>query len=150
MSVNLTSAKQNTVEKSLEGHNFLITGKAGTGKSCVVSKIESSLRQSGKKVNVVCSTGKACDVYKTKPLAQYPRTVHSFLGIGTASAPFANLVERAVNNKDVSRNVKTADCIIYDECWMGSARLLELLHGILSECRENNRPFGGCQVRILK
>ena len=149
MSVNLTREQQNTVEKSLEGHNFLIAGKATTGKSCVVSKIESSPRQSGNKVNV-CSTGKACDVYKNKPPAQYPRTAHSFLGIGTASALFANLVERAVKNKVVSRNVKTADCIIYDECSMGSARLLELLHGILSECRENNRPFGGCQVRILK
>lgn len=148
MSVQLTNEQEACICKSLEGHNFLITGKAGTGKSCVVCEMEASLRASGKMVKVICSTGMACDVYRRKFLAQNPSTVHSFLGIGTASAPFQSVVERATKSKDVVKRLKSTDCVIWDECSMGSARLLELLHEIVCFCRENRQPFGGCQVKI--
>ena len=45
------------------GHNALITGKAGTGKSFLVQEIFKSLVRSGKRVRIVCSSGIAGTVY---------------------------------------------------------------------------------------
>ncbi|WAR02412.1 PIF1-like protein [Mya arenaria] len=47
----------------MEGHNFLINGPAGSGKSTVISAIVRSLKSLGKAVQLTCSTGIACHVY---------------------------------------------------------------------------------------
>ena len=146
MSRQLTEEQNLCVEKSLEGHNMLIQGKAGTGKSHVVCKVDKSLARAGKQVRIICSTGMACDVFKGKVLNN-PSTVHSFLGIGTANAPFDTVVRTATQCEAVSKKLQSLNCVIWDECSMGSARLLELFHEIASTCRKNQQPFGGCQVK---
>jgi len=39
------------------GHNFLLTGSAGTGKTTLIRQITSTVRQNGKKVVVTATTG---------------------------------------------------------------------------------------------
>ena len=87
----LTEEHNLCVEKSSEGYNMLIQRKAGTGKSHVVCKVDESLAKAGKQVHIICSTGMACDLFKGKVLNN-PSTVHSFLRIGTANAPFDTVV----------------------------------------------------------
>ena len=41
-----------------------------------------------------------------------------------------------------------AKFVVCDECLMGSARLLELFHGITSQIHGNLRPFGGMQCIV--
>ena len=56
------------------GHNLLITGQAGVGKSRLVTSILKDCESRNRKVAVVCSSGIACTVYASG-LAS---TVHSF------------------------------------------------------------------------
>ena len=44
------------------GHNILITGQAGTGKSTVVNAIRNDCKQRGLQVDLICSSGIACQV----------------------------------------------------------------------------------------
>ena len=60
----LTPGQAQIVSVASRGHNVLITGQAGTGKSTVVEEIISNLNAVGLKVAVVCSSGIACTVYE--------------------------------------------------------------------------------------
>ena len=72
-----------------KGHNLLITGQAGSGKSTVVKEIMSALRKAGFNVSVVCASGIACTVYDPGVAS----TVHSHYGLGVADLPSQKLVE---------------------------------------------------------
>lgn len=47
-----------------EGHNLLITGQAGTGKTKIIKTIIATLKQQGKKVMVTAPTGLAANLYE--------------------------------------------------------------------------------------
>ena len=68
-----------------KGHNALISGQAGTGKSYLVKEICLRLKEQGKHVAVVCYSGLAGTVYKDC-MKSVP-TVHSYYGLGTADIP---------------------------------------------------------------
>ena len=61
---------------SAKGHNLLITGQAGVGKSEVVKRIISDANARGRKI--------ACQVYDPGVAS----TVHSFYGLMTAELPW--------------------------------------------------------------
>ena len=65
-----------------KGHNVLITGQAGVGKSEVVKFIIRSLRAVGKNVGVVCASGIATQVYeKGQASTVLPSEVHKTNGL---------------------------------------------------------------------
>ena len=68
---------------AFEGHNLLITGQAGVGKSEVVKAFIGKAKDAGKKIGVICSSGIACQVYDRGVAS----TVHSFYGLSTAELP---------------------------------------------------------------
>lgn len=145
--IELTCEQLDCVKAALEGHNFSIFGEAGTGKSKVVSEI---CRRKGSDIQVICSTGIACEVFKGDSNLAYPAsTVHSFLGVGTAKGSFNHVVRKACANPVVRKRIADAKCLVWDECSMGSARLLELFHKITSQIRGNLRPFGGIQCILV-
>ena len=133
----LAEEQKSYLARSKEGHNFLIQGKAGTGKSFVVCKMADCLRKFGKNVQLVA-----------KWLTCFPITVHSFLGVGTASAPLSTVIQNATKRDVVKAALSEVDTVIWDECSMGSSRLLEMFHRIACVCRKSSEPFGGCQVGI--
>ena len=63
MGENLTSEQAGNFQFSRSGHNILVTGQAGTGKSRVVNVIRDDCRQRRLKVAVICSSVIACQVY---------------------------------------------------------------------------------------
>ena len=143
----LTCEQLDCVHAALEGHNFSIFGEAGTGKSKVVSEI---CRRKGSDIKVICSTGIACEVFKGDNNLAYPAaTVHSFLGVGTAKGSFDYVCRKACSNPVVRKRILDAKCVVWDECSMGSARLLELFHEITSQIRGNLRPFREMQCIIV-
>ena len=79
------------------GHNILVTGQAGTGKSRVVNVIRDDCRQRGLKVAVICSSGIACQVCDRGVAS----TVHSYYGLGAADMPSGQLIDRATSNVGV-------------------------------------------------
>ncbi|MES9883832.1 MAG: AAA family ATPase [Sedimenticola sp.] len=60
----LNSLQHSALKMAEEGHNFVLLGSAGTGKSFVIGKIVESLNKMGKNVALTCSTGIACHVYE--------------------------------------------------------------------------------------
>ena len=130
------------------GHNALITGKAGTGKTFLVQEIFKSLVRSGKHVRIVCSSGIACTVY-TETNAS---TVHSFYRLRTKELQWKQLVERSSRDSQVVQNIQRLDCLIWDEVSMSSRRMLELanlIHLYVSEALHNPMPFDGIQLVLV-
>ena len=101
-----------------QGHNALITGQAGAGKSEVVSHIIRNALSVGKSVAVVCSSGISCTVYERG----HASTVHSWYGLQDANMPWRKVVERAADNSLVRERVRSVDVIIWDEASMSRNR----------------------------
>ena len=59
----MNSQQLQAVNLASHGHNLLMLGSAGTGKSNVVSDIANVIHSKGLCVQVTCSTGIACAVY---------------------------------------------------------------------------------------
>ena len=57
------SGEEKAMKLALEGHNFLMVGTAGSGKTYLVNKLAESLIKLGKHVQITCSTGIACSNY---------------------------------------------------------------------------------------
>ena len=69
---------------AFEGHNLLITGQAGVGKSEVVKAFIGKTKAAGMEIEVICPSGFACQVYDLG----VESTVHSFYGLSTVELPW--------------------------------------------------------------
>ena len=140
---------QNTIVKfASEGHNLLITGQAGVGKSEVVKTIIGTAKARGKKVAVICSSGIACQVYDRGEAS----TVHSYYGLSTAELPWRQVIDRSCENSLIRDRIKAIDVIIWDEASMSSQRMFELvnfLHHELATDDCKNLPFAGKQIILI-
>ena len=137
------------MKTALAGHNLLLSGQAGTGKSFVVDGMVSELRRCGRKVVVVCSSGISCSVYGdgVKSL-----TVHSFYGLQTADMPSNMVIARAASVPRIVARIKDADTIIWDEAGMSSKRIFQLINALHHEIAEEesfSRPFGSKQIIVV-
>ncbi|CAG2223975.1 PIF1 [Mytilus edulis] len=136
---------------ALAGHNVLVTGFPGTGKSFVISEIAQNLKLSGKVVAVTATTGKAAQVLQGKipPASKLQvSTVHKFLGLKDGRYSNEELVSLLQSNESLStknKNIKTIDCLIIDEISMLSTKLFEQIECVLSEIRQTP-SFGGVQL----
>ena len=138
----LTQKQTLCLHKALEGHNFTIIGKAGTGKSFLTIEIMKSFLSVGKKFQLVCSTGISCEVYAKEdwPLSN-ALVLNTFFGIGITNGSFQKIVDEAVNK--CSAKLTNLDVVLWDEFSMNSSRDLELIHCICSKVRNSSLPFGG-------
>ena len=105
MNENLTPEQAEIFQFARSGHNILITGQAGTGKSRVVNAIRDDCMQRGLNVSVVCSSGIACQVYD-RGIAS---TVHSYYGLGAADMASEQLIVRATSDARVREKVRKLD-----------------------------------------
>ena len=83
MSENLTLEQTEVFQFAKSGHNLLVTGQAGTGKSRVVNAISDDCQQLDLRLSVICSSGIACLVYDPGVSS----TVLSLYGLGAADLP---------------------------------------------------------------
>ena len=124
------------------GHNLLILGSAGTGKSHLVKKIADALKKIGKKVQLTGTTGIASSLLNGI-------TIHKFLGLKDGRFSADDLSEKIQNDTIyaiVKKNILTIDCIIIDEISMLSWKLFQEIEHVCRVVRENQKPFGGIQM----
>ena len=114
--IHLNGDQREIVKFAAKGHNLLITGQAGVGKSEVVKRIIATSNARGKNVGIICSSGISCQVYD-RGIAS---TVHSFYGLMTADLPWRQVLERSIANSLVCDRVRAIDVIIWDEASMSS------------------------------
>jgi len=146
--IKLNADQEQIVTFAAKGHNLLIAGQAGVGKSGVVKQIISDAKARGRKIGVICSSGITCQVYDRGVAS----TVHSFYGLMTAELPWRQVIDRSLGNSLLCDRVKAVDAIIWDEASMSSRRMLELvniLHHDLGDDLSRMYPYAGKQLILV-
>ena len=141
----LNEGQAEALQIAREGHNLLLMGSAGTGKSHVVNEIYDNFTREGKHVRLTCSTGIACSVYDARFKAI---TLHKFFGIDDGRHEPSEIVSVIQNNPkydSVIKNIMSTDVLIVDECSMVSRRTFDSIHNICC-MKDPSKVFGGIQV----
>ncbi|WAR09810.1 PIF1-like protein [Mya arenaria] len=139
----MNKLQQAAIDISLEGHNLLLLGSAGTGKSFVVNEIAKQLKARGKTVQITCSTGIACNVYKENAC-----TIHQFTGISDGRYGPTEIVDVLKNNPKydyVIDNINKVDTVILDECSMISEQVFNTILQVF-QMKDPSAIFGGVQI----
>jgi len=74
----LTLEQKQAMDAAVSGHTMLLCGQAGTGKSFTLKSIYRTLRNDGKRVALLCTTGMACLQFSdsdAKTVHRYDRTI---------------------------------------------------------------------------
>lgn len=125
-------AKQKlALEEALNGHNLLILGQSGTGKSYLVRELEKELKRKGKSVSVTGTTGVAS-------LNISGTTIHSWSGIGDGRFSNRTLLEKLSNDEHYDKyknNIINTDVLILDDISMFSAKLFDQLEFVCRNIR---------------
>lgn len=137
--------QQAVLDAALRGENLFFTGVAGTGKSLVLRRIISALREkfgpagdgitAGDPVAVTALTGIAATNIGGM-------TLHRWGGIGLGTR--IEDLQQAYNRPFTWRDCQV---LLIDEISMMSSKLFQRLEHLAREIRHDERPFGGIQVR---
>lgn len=114
-----------------EGKNLFITGRAGTGKSTLLTLYRNTTR---KKVVVLAPTGVAA-------LNVRGQTIHSFFGF-----PPRLISPREISKRKDRRLYRQMEILVIDEISMVRADILDNIDYFLRLNRDSPLPFGGVQV----
>ena len=139
----LSLEQENALVAFRQNKNILLTGPGGTGKTALIKEmVEIGLKQN-KEVQVCALTCCAAVLLK----CDGAKTVHSWAGIGLASGPSKNVIERVSTNKNKRGNWSKVDILIIDEISMMSKKLFDILDSIGRIVKKKLIvPFGGIQV----
>lgn len=132
--------KQKEALKILEaGHNVLLTGPAGSGKTFLLGKFIANLKKKGVSVAITASTGIASTHIGG-------RTIHSWTGIGIKDSlsqkDIASLTKKAYLKKQFTKT----EVLVIDEISMLDASRLDMVDKVCQAFKKNLLPFGGIQV----
>jgi len=121
------------------GHNVLLTGPAGSGKTFLLNKYIAYLKKKQIGVAVTASTGIAATHIGG-------RTIHSWAGIGIkdylGATDIRNLTKKAYLKKQFAKT----EVLVIDEISMLHAHRLDIIDRVCQAFKKNFLPFGGIQV----
>ncbi|XP_052271465.1 uncharacterized protein LOC127872172 [Dreissena polymorpha] len=140
--MDLNGEQIDALNKVTNGHNVLILGSAGTGKTHLIKQIEKSLKKNNKNVAITATTGIASALYANA------MTIHKWSGIGDGrynTGEVKSVVEHYAEFAIVRDRLKTTDVLIIDECSMLSKKFFESLDQVC-QIRNPDKLFGGIQL----
>lgn len=120
-----------------DGHNVLLTGPAGSGKTYVLNQFIQQAKRSGKHVSVTATTGLAATHLGGS-------TIHSWSGIGIHDLVPTDLHKNLTKTR--IDTIKKTDVLVLDEISMLHDYRLDMVDEITRRVREVDEPFGGIQV----
>ncbi|KAL6076400.1 DNA helicase, variant 2 [Balamuthia mandrillaris] len=139
----LTPSQKQVIDAAKSGESFFFTGCAGTGKSFLLREIVVQLRKLHLpgEVYVTASTGiAACNIGGC--------TLHAFAGVGLAKGKVERLARRVERDKLSAPRWRKAKVLVIDEISMLPGELFDKLEWIARAIRDDQRPFGGIQVKF--
>ena len=140
--------QERAIYLALRGHNILITGFPGTGKSFTVIELAKQLKAVGKNVVVTATTGIAAQGLSKKLPEHYGTvsTIHKFVGLKDGRYENDELLNLIVNDEnfvDIKDNINSMDTLIIDEISMLSRKFLVQIQYIFESVRCSACPGGG-------
>jgi GTPase SAR1 family protein len=132
--------KQKTALGILQsGRNVFLTGSAGTGKTFLINKYITYLRERGIRPAIVAPTGIAASHIGGT-------TIHSFFGVGIREKVSGDYIGDLLYRKYLHKRFKNLRVLIVDEISMVSPDLFNSMDKILRAFKYSDQPFGGVQV----
>lgn len=120
-----------------DGHNALLTGPAGAGKTYVLNQFIRQAKAAGKHVSVTATTGLAATHLGGN-------TIHAWSGIGVHDELAEDFEDYLLKSRrDI---IEITDVLIIDEISMLHDYRLDMVDTVARVVRDDDRPFGGIQV----
>lgn len=119
------------------GHNVMLTGPAGAGKTYVLNQFIRGAKADGKHVSVTATTGLAATHLGGN-------TIHAWSGIGVNDFLADDFEDYLLKSRrDI---IETTDVLVIDEISMLHDYRLDMVDQVARVVRDDDRPFGGIQV----
>lgn len=137
----LSREQELVAELARQGHNIFYTGSAGTGKSLLLRKLITNLKEQHPPdtIGVTASTGLAA--YNIGGM-----TINSYTGIGLGKGKVEDMLRNIKRNKKIRDRWEKMKVLIIDEISMIDGNLLDKLDTIGRRLNDAKKPFGGIQV----
>lgn len=137
-----TADQQVAFDHVKAGASVFITGPAGSGKSFLIRAIQEFASNINKNAGITATTGNAAVLLEG-------RTIYSFLGIGLATEPAAELASKVMKNRQLFNKLRKLHMLIIDEISMLPDDILDKINEYLSIVRKTEKPFGGVQMILV-
>lgn len=121
------------------GKNIFLTGAAGSGKTYLLNKFISHLKENKTEVAVTASTGIAATHL-------HGTTIHSWSGIGVKDSLSKHDMDKLLKNNRITRHYKKTKVLIIDEISMLHKHQLDMIDSIARRILDDDKAFGGLQV----
>ncbi|MDD3284753.1 MAG: PIF1 family DEAD/DEAH box helicase [Patescibacteria group bacterium] len=121
------------------GHNVLLTGPAGSGKTYLLNQYIGHLRKNGVAVAITASTGIAATHIGG-------RTIHSWAGIGIKDKLTKKDITTLTKRSYLKKQFEKVEVLVIDEISMLHAHRLDMINLVCQAFKKNFLPFGGIQV----
>lgn len=121
------------------GRNVFVTGPAGSGKTHLVNRYITYLRDNDINAGITASTGIAATHLGGV-------TIHSWAGIGVAADMSSYDIDAMVEKEYLFKRFERARVLIIDEVSMLHHFRLDLVNRVLKAMKRSDKPFGGIQV----